>query len=188
MPTFALFGDSYITRLQDYCNDHLAVPGHVYFYGKGGLRTDRMVMSLWKRCLRREPDVCFINIGGTDITMTSDPEDIYKLIVKLVDQLYCRRRVQMVYVAETQTRGSFRSGMTKEEFDRQRIIINDLLRERYDRWFVEFKDVILTKDYDDDLVHMDMRERLRRNSGMRKFQNSVAIGIACNTKKQKRPL
>ena len=169
MPTFVLFGDSYITRLQDYCNDDLAVPGYVYFYGKGGLRTDRMVMSLWKRCLRREPDVCFIN----DITMTSDPEDIYKRIVKLVDQLYRHRRVQMVYVAEIQTRGSFRGGLTKEEFDRQRIIINDLLRERYDRWFVELKDVIFPKDYDDDLVHMDLKERLRRNSGMRKFQNQV---------------
>ena len=173
MPTFALFGVSYITKLQYYCNDNLAVPGHVYFYGKGGLRTDRMVMSLWKRCLRRGPDVCFINVGGNDITMTSDPEDIYKRIVKLVDQLYRRRRVQMVYGAEIQTRGSFRGGLTKEEFDRQRISINDLLRERYDRWFVEFKDVIFPKDYDDDLVHMDMKERLRRNSGMRKFQNRV---------------
>ena len=174
MPTSALFGDSYITKLQDYCNDDLAVPGHVYFYGKCGLRTDRMVMSLWKRCLRRKPDVCFINVGGNDITMTSYPEDIYKRIVKLVDQLYRRQRVQMVYVAEIQTRGSFRGGLTKEEFDRQRIIINDLLRERYDRWFVEFKDVIFPKDYDDDdLVHMDMKERLRRNSGMRKFQNRV---------------
>ena len=173
MPTFALFGDSYSMRLQDYCNDDLAVPGHVYFYGKGGLRTYGMVMSLWKRCLRREPDVCFINVGGNDITMTSDPEDIYKRIVKLIDQLYCRRCVQMVYVAEIQTRGSFRGGLTKEDFDRQRIIINDLMRERYDRWFVEFKDVIFPKDYDDDLVHIDMKERLRRNSDMRKFQNRV---------------
>ena len=56
------------------------------------------------------------------------------------------------------------------EFDRQHIIVNDLLRERYDRWFVEFKDVIFPKDYDDDLVHMDMKERLRRNSVMRKLQ------------------
>ena len=173
MPIFALFGDSYIKRLRDYCNDDLAVPGHVFFYGKGGLRTDRMVNSLWKRCLRREPDVCIINIGGNDITTTSEPEDIYQRIVKLVDQLYRRRHVKSVYVAEIQTRGNFRDGLKKDEFDRQRLIINELLKERYGRCFVEFKDVVYPTDYDDDLVHMDMTERRRRNSGMRKFQNRV---------------
>ena len=58
-----------------------------------------------------------INIGGNDITTTSGPEDIVERIVKLVDQLYRRRRVKMVYVAEIQTRGDFRGGLTKQEFD-----------------------------------------------------------------------
>ena len=67
MPTFALFGDSYIRRLQKYCNGDFAVPGEVYFYRKMGLRTDRMEPGLWKRCLRREADVCFISVGGKNI-------------------------------------------------------------------------------------------------------------------------
>ena len=82
--------------------------------------------------------------------------------------------------AEIQTRGSFRGDLTKEEFDRQRLIVNDLLKQRYDRHFVEFKDVVFPIDYDDDLVHMDMTERRRRNSGMRKFQHRVRR-IFCTT-------
>ena len=130
--------------------------------------------------------VYFINIGGNDITKTSEPEAIYQRIVDLVDQLYSRPRVQLVYVGEiwlwpflgdlfllVQTRGDFRHGLSKEEFDRQREIINDLLRERYDWLFVEFKDVRFPKDYDKDLVHMDSKERRHRNSGMRKFQSRI---------------
>ena len=147
----------------------------VYFYDKGGLRTDRLsefaFKPVWQWCLRREADVYFINIGGNDITKTSEPEAIYQRIVDLVDQLYSRPRVQLVYVGEiwlwpflgdlfllVQTRGDFRHGLSKEEFDRQREIINDLLRERYDWLFVEFKDVRFPKDYDKDLVHMDVIE------------------------------
>ena len=130
--TFALFGDSYIKRLRHYCNGDMAVPGRVYFYCKGGLRTDRLktdptAKELWKRCLRREADVYLIKISGNDITATSEPEDIFERIVKLVDQVYRRRRVKTVYVAQIQTRGDFRGGLTKHEFDDQRLIINYLL-------------------------------------------------------------
>lgn len=70
-----------------------------------------------KRCLRREADVYLINIGGNDTTTISEPDDIFERIVKLVDQLYRRRRVKMVYVAEIKTRVDFRGGLTKQEFD-----------------------------------------------------------------------
>lgn len=172
MPTFALFGDSYIKRLRNYCDGDLEVPGRVFFYGKGGLRTDRMDPSLWKRCLQREADVYFINIGGNDITKNSEPEHIYARIVQLVDSLY-RRRARMVYVGEIQTRGEFRGGLTKNEFDRQRMTINALLHERYGRLFVRFTDVRYPTDYADDMVHLDTSEKIRRNSGMRKFKNRI---------------
>ena len=139
----------------------------MYFYDKGGLRTDRLsefaFKPVWQWCLRREADVYFINIGGNEITKTSEPEAIYQRIVDLVDQLYSRPRVQLVYVGE----------IWLWPFDRQREIINDLLRERYDWLFVEFKDVRFPKDYDKDLVHMDSKERRHRNSGMRKFQSRI---------------
>ena len=178
MTSFALFGDSYIKRLRHYCDDDLAVPGRVYFYDKGGLRTDQLHTSrsanrLWRRSLRREADVYLINIGGNDITPTSEPDDIFMRIVNLVYELYRRRRVKMVYVAEIQTRGDFRGGLTKEEFDRQRQIINELLKERFQQYFVSFTDVRYPNDYDEDLVHLDTSERLRRNSGMRKYANRI---------------
>ena len=105
----------------------------MYFYDKGGLQTDRLsefaFKPVWQWCLRREADVYFINIGGNDITKTSEPEAIYQRIVDLVDQLYSRPRVQLVYVGEiwlwpflgnlfllVQTRGDFRHGLSKEEF------------------------------------------------------------------------
>ena len=153
MTTFALFGDSYIKRLRHYCDGDMAVPGRVYFYGKGGTphrqTEDRPdgERTMGKRCIRREADVYLINIGGNDITTTSEPEDIFERIVKLVDQLYRRHRVKMVYVAEIQTRGDFRGGLTKQEFDDQRLIINDLLRERYHRYYVQFSDVRYPTDY-----------------------------------------
>ena len=131
------------------------------------------VPTAWKRCLRREADVCLINVGGNDITTRSEPEDIYQQIVKLVDQIFSRRRVKLVYIGEVQTRGEFRDGLIKREFDSHREVINHLLRERYGRLFVDFKDVVFQTDYDTDLVHMDMSERLRRNSGMRKYRNRI---------------
>ena len=122
---------------------------------------------------RREADVYLINIGGNDITPTSEPDDIFMRIVNLVYELYRRRRVKMVYVAEIQTRGDFRGGLTKEEFDRQRQIMNELLKERFQQYFVSFTDVRYPNDYDEDLVHLDTSERLRRNSGMRKYANRI---------------
>ena len=190
MTTFALFGDSYIKRLRHYCNSDLRVPSRVYFYGKGGLRADRMqtdptAKGLWRRCLRREADVYFVNIGGNDITTTSEPEEIFKRIVKLVDELYRQRRVKMVYVAEIQTRGDFRGGLTKQEFDDQRRVINDLLQNRYHQYFVRFTDVRYSTDYDTDLVHLDSSERLRRNSGMRKYEGRIKR-IFCGYKPNRR--
>ena len=120
-----------------------------------------------KRCLRREADVYLINIDGNDITTTSGPEDSVDRIVKLVDQLYRRRRVKMVYVAEIQTRGDFRGGLTKQEFDDRRLIINDLLRERYHQYYVQFTNGLRHRP-----SYLDSTER-HRNSRMRKHQSRI---------------
>ena len=146
MPTFALFGDSYIKRLRFYCNGDLQVPGNVFFYDRGGLRTDHLsdpkIKPILQRCVRRQADVYFINIGGNDIKTKSEPELIFERIIHLVDQLYSRPRVKLVYIGEIQTRGELRGDLPKDEFDRQRKIINDLLQERNDWLLVEFKDVL----------------------------------------------
>ena len=76
---------SYIKRLRFYCNGALQVPRNVYFYDIGGLHTGRLNDSLWKRCLRREANVCSVNVGGS-IATRSESEDNCQRIVKLVDQ------------------------------------------------------------------------------------------------------
>ena len=177
MPTFALFGASYIKRLENYCRGDLNVPGKVKFYGKGGLRSDRIMTDikakrLWRDCLRAEADVYFIHIGGNDITKTSEPEDIFRRIVGMVDKLHRRTRCQ-VYVAEIQTRGDFRDGLTKPEFDKQRHEINELLKEKYDQYLVRFDEIVYPDDYDDDLVHLDASGGRRRSSGMGKFHHRI---------------
>ena len=42
LSTFAFFGDSYTKRLRLYCNGDLQIPGNVFFYDRGGLRTGRL--------------------------------------------------------------------------------------------------------------------------------------------------
>ena len=61
-------------------------------------------------------------------------------------------------------------------FNKERIcpteeVINDMLRERYGRLFVELKVVGFPTDCDTDLVHTSVR--LRRNSGTRKYRNRI---------------
>ena len=63
-----------------------------------------MVISLWQRCLRREPDVRFINVDGNDIT--SYLQTICQLGRPAI------RPPSPPDVAEIQTRGSFRGGLT----------------------------------------------------------------------------
>lgn len=74
--TTVLFGNSYVKRLREFCSGRLHVPGDVYWYGRGGLRTDRMDYRLYDRMLRKRPQIAVINIGGNDITPTSAPRDI----------------------------------------------------------------------------------------------------------------
>lgn len=97
---------------------------------------------------------------------------LWERTFKSVDQLYNRLRVKLVYVGEIQTRDDFRYGLTKKEFDqRRRVIINGLLSAGEGM----VRQVLCGvqgrfPDYDADLVHMDMSEKLRPNSGMRKYQ------------------
>ena len=98
---------------------------------------------------------------------TNEETDV--LMEKLTDIYQC----MWVYVAEIQTWGDFRGGLKKQEFDDQTLIINDLLRERYNQYYVSFTDARYPTDYDTDLVHLDSTEQHPRNSGMRKYQSRI---------------
>lgn len=184
MATFALLGDSYIERLRRYCADDMSVPGRVYFFGKGGLRTDRVPEHLWRKVLSTNIDVILINAGGNDISTTSSPKEICRRICEMAESLY-RSGVKKVYIAEILTRGDFRKcpGLTKQVFDEQRRYLNGLLMAQFGQNFVRFKDIHFPKDYDADLVHLGTSEKLKRNSGMRKFQSRIRR-IFCSYKRR----
>ena len=84
MPTtIAMYGDSYISRFQDYCNGDLRVPASIYWQGKGGLRTDflnkkavidKNVKTSYDLLKSLQPDVVIINMGGNALSSTTKPQ------------------------------------------------------------------------------------------------------------------
>ena len=70
--------------------------------------------------------------------------------VSALEAFLCPTRYQ-VYIAEIRTRGNFRDRLMKKEFEWHRCEINCVLREQYDPYFVQFKTVVYTKDYDEEV-------------------------------------
>ena len=86
MTSFALFGSSYISRLMRHCDGDLQISGiNTQFFGRGGLRTDRMDEELLRRAVDTRADYVFLHIGGNDISPSSKPRDIFERIVELVN-------------------------------------------------------------------------------------------------------
>ena len=113
--TIAFYGDSYVTRLQDYCQEDLRVPGQVLWFGKGGLRTDYIkrdgtvdvnAKSKFQILKELKPDVVFINVGGNDLTTTSSPRQVFDRILGLTVELQ-QAGIKDIYVTEILTRGDF---------------------------------------------------------------------------------
>ena len=137
MPTkIAMCGDSYVSRLQDYCDGDLRVPASIYWCGKGGLRTDflnkkgvidKYAKSSYDQLKSLRPDVFVINVGGNDLSTRTKPREIYNRIIGLVHDVQ-KAGVKDVYVAERMTRADLPSNEEKNSliFDAKR---STLLRE-----------------------------------------------------------
>lgn len=192
--TIAMYGDSYVKRLKDYCDGDLRVPGTVYWFAKGGLRSDfkdRYGLhvdtdgkSNFERLKKVKPDVVFLNVGGNDLTSTTTPRQIYERVVRLVDELK-RAGITDVYVAEILTRGDFSkspdSAMNKTSFDLQRKKINTLLVKEYKEKLIRFPDIRYPADYTADLVHLMPRSSSTPNSGLNKYETRIRR-ILCSLK------
>ena len=136
--TIALYGDSYVARLQDYCNEDLRVPNDVYLFGKGGLRSDLSKRNgevdisaklMFRKLKELKPDAVFLNVGGNDLTTSSTPRQVIHRILGLTAELQ-KAGLRVVYVAEILTRGDFSKcpdpEMNQACFNRQRKKINSL--------------------------------------------------------------
>ena len=156
MAKIALFGDSYISRLEDFCCGDLKVPGYIRFFCFGGMNFDNYLTE-FKKLKLFCPDVVFFNLGGNSITATTKPKQISDKLCELVEELKVAG-VKKVYVAEITTRGKFKhEGLDKKCFDAQRKKINKTLAEAYGKDVIVFNDVKYHRDYHTDLIHYNDR-------------------------------
>ena len=147
----ALFGDSYISRLERFCGGNLKIPGEVRFYGIGGLNLDNYSNTLDKLILFR-PDAVFISLGGNSINSKTKPKQLATKFKTIIEKLKSNG-VKQVYVAEFTERGDFRDPLLdKEGFEDQRKKLNKIFRKEF-RNFIVFRDIRFPSDYDIDLVH-----------------------------------
>ena len=162
--TVALYGDSYIFRLKNFCKSDLRIPADVSWFDKSGLRSDfvnkkgkidETAKANFESLKKERPDAVFINVGGNDLTTTSNPREVYDRIICLADELQ-QAGVKVVCVAEIMTRGDFSKcpdpEMNKRSFDLQRKRINTLLAKKFKDKFLKFADIDLDNptDYDKD--------------------------------------
>lgn len=191
--TIIFYGDSYVSRLQDYCHENLRVPNLVCWYGKGGLRSDFVNRhgqvdfhgkAMFQEAKEMKPDVVFVNVGGNDLTTTSLPRQIYDQIVAITVD-FKRAGAKEIYVAEIISRGDFSKcpdpEMNKTCFDRQRRKINSLLASEFKEKFIRFSDIHYPVDYLPDLVHLSTKPDITRNTGMKKFESRLRR-VICSLK------
>lgn len=182
--SIAIFGDSFIQRLRKFCKGSLKVPGNVYWYGKGGLRTDRMDEHLLNRMIQRAPDVAFICVGGNDISANSTPRQIFQRILDIVSSL-SEQGTRCILIAQVLQRGNFSKspGLTKRSFELQRHKLNWLLAKEFKKNFIKFPDVNFPNDFLPDLVHLSDCPARHQNCGMKKYMCRVQRVLIANTEK-----
>ncbi|XP_069121492.1 uncharacterized protein [Argopecten irradians] len=153
MAKLAVFGSSYVTRLERYCHGDLKVPGTVRFFGKGGMRLDSIPSHLLQDLIEYRPDVVVVQLGGNDISATSSPNEIFQRLQTLQTDLL-RAGIQKIYFAEILRRGNFTKspGLTQTSFNKQWNKINRLTQTKLNfiRIHVKFPD-----HYLHDLVHLN---------------------------------
>ncbi|OWF37614.1 hypothetical protein KP79_PYT10423 [Mizuhopecten yessoensis] len=184
MPTLILYGSSYIERLRRHCDGDLCISGvNTVFFGRGGLRTDRMDQRFVRQAIATGAEFAFLHVGGNDISPTSTPREIFERIVELVFT-FNNAGMKKVWVAEIITRGNFSKvpGLTKEAYECQRIRINQLLHKKFGKHFVQFKDIKYPTDYLQDLVHLQTSELITVNTGIKKYMSRIRRIIASTQK------
>ena len=178
MAKFTLLGSSYVTRLGKYCSFDMGFRDEnleCRFFGVERLRAENVPSWLLEDLIDWGPQFVFIHLGGNDISTSSSPNEIYEMIVSLVEDL--ETRGMKVYVGEILTRGCFKlnPGLTELCFEKQRKAINRKLKKKFQQWFVRFPDLKFPRDYDEDQVNLATTVG---NKGMRNYYFRVKRVIA----------
>ena len=75
MARIALFGSSYIARLEEFCWGDLKVPGDVRFFGIGGMKFETCAETM-KKVKSFKPGAVYIFLGGNSITKNTKPSEL----------------------------------------------------------------------------------------------------------------
>lgn len=183
--TIAIYGDSYVKRLREFCNGELRVPGSIYWYDKGGLRADfrnrdgqpdAYAISRYNQMVDLHPDIVFLNVSGNDITTKTDPREIIDRVVRITVDLQ-EAGTTTVFIAEILTRGDFSkspdSQLDKATFDRKRQKINSGLAKLFKDKLIRFPDIKYPRDYSTDLVHLSSYSATTNNTGLKKYESRI---------------
>lgn len=160
MTRFAIFGDSYITRLEKFASRSMSMSGSCRFFGQSGMSTKRKFTEKFQQMLRFGPDVVFMVLGGNSIKDSCSIDEIFKEIQEMVETLLSSG-VQTVFVASIVERGSFwaSTGLTPAIFNKIRRSLNKKLRRYLGPDFIDLgKQLKYPRHYDADLIHPGVRQ------------------------------
>ncbi|XP_060595448.1 uncharacterized protein LOC132749623 [Ruditapes philippinarum] len=170
MSKYAIFGDSFITRLQSFTNGKLDFDRPHRFFGVSEMSTQSKFTSKFREMLEYQPRYVFINLGGNDITAACDIQSIYINLINIAEELY-NSGVERVFVASIIERGNFeqRTGLNSMMFNKIRRSLNNKLKKYFGHDFVQVgKRLRYPRHYDMDLVHPGCSEK-----GMTVFKHEV---------------
>jgi lysophospholipase L1-like esterase len=99
MVKFAVFGSSFVARLNTFCTGDMKIPVECNFFGLGGMKAENVSDSLLVKLRLYAPDVVFIHIGANDISKDSSCKTICENIQSLVDEIY-KAVAKVVFIGE----------------------------------------------------------------------------------------
>ena len=89
------------------------------FFGVSGMSTRREFQDKLDEMKHYRPDVVFMNLGGNDITESTDIQNLVKRLKNIVKELY-ENGITQVFIATVIGRGSFPewTGLTRPIFNK----------------------------------------------------------------------
>jgi lysophospholipase L1-like esterase len=163
MVKFAVFGSSFVARLNTFCKGDMKIPSECNFFGLDWMKAKNVSDNLLVKLRLCAPDVVFIHIGANDINKDSSCKTICENIQSIVGEIY-KAGAKVVFVAEICQRGNFTKapGLTFQTYSKNKNSINRTLQKLFGDNFVKFKDISFPGDFDKYLVHFSP-------SGMKKY-------------------